>query len=196
MSMQRRVRSFAVVVSLVTLAACGRIEEPTKTSLEAAEPFQVSASIQDLMLHEIEPAAEGLWDSVSTTVSFDGVEEKMPRTEEEWFEARSRAITLMEATNLLAMKGRKILNPGQRMADEGVQGVLTAAEVEARFEANHEQFVQFAHVLHAASEQMLKAVDAKDVKGMLDAGEAIDEACESCHLTFWYPNQVIPEPKN
>lgn len=41
---------------------------------------------------------------------------------------------------------------------------------------------------------MLRAVDAKDIQGMLNAGEAIDEACESCHMVFWYPNQVIPEP--
>jgi hypothetical protein len=196
MSMQRRVRSLAVVMSLAALAACERTAEPTKVSSGTAEPFQISASIQDLMLHEIEPAAEGLWDAVSTTVSLDGIEEKMPRTEEEWFEARSRAITLLEATNLLVMKGRKILNPGQKMADEGVPGVLTPAEVEARFEANHDQFVQFAHVLRAASEHMLKAIDAKDVQGMIDAGEPIYEACEACHLTFWYPNQVIPEPQD
>jgi hypothetical protein len=24
------------------------------------------------------------------------------------------------------------------------------------------------------------------------AGGVIDEICEGCHLTFWYPNQVIP----
>jgi hypothetical protein len=27
---------------------------------------------------------------------------------------------------------------------------------------------------------------------MMNAGAAMDGVCESCHLTFWYPNQVIP----
>jgi cytochrome c556 len=106
---------------------------------------------------------------------------------------RSHAITLMESTNLLVMNGRKVLSPGQTMADEGVQGVISATEVQAKIDTNHEQFVQFSHSLHDVSADMLKAIDARNVQGMLDAGEAIDAACESCHMTFWYPNQVIPE---
>lgn len=39
---------------------------------------------------------------------------------------------------------------------------------------------------------MLKAVDQKNVKDMLDVGEQMDTVCESCHMTFWYPNQKIP----
>jgi len=33
----------------------------------------------------------------------------------------------------------------------------------------------------------LKAIDAKNVMGLLDAGEGIDNACENCHLKYWYP---------
>ena len=36
---------------------------------------------------------------------------------------------------------------------------------------------------------MLKAVDAKNVDGILDAGDRIDKACETCHLKYWYPKQ-------
>jgi len=39
----------------------------------------------------------------------------------------------------------------------------------------------------------LKAVDAKDPAALIDAGAALDEACEACHRTYWYPNS--PEPK-
>jgi hypothetical protein len=28
---------------------------------------------------------------------------------------------------------------------------------------------------------------------MMNAGSAMDTVCENCHLTFWYPKQVIPE---
>jgi hypothetical protein len=27
------------------------------------------------------------------------------------------------------------------------------------------------------------------VEGLSNAGGDIDEACESCHLTYWYPNE-------
>jgi len=192
----RSIPMSALIISVLAISGCSRSDAPALTQNAASSDFKISASIQDLMLHEIEPAAEALWNSVSITVTEDGAEQKQPRTDEEWFELRGHAITLMEAANLLVMPGRKALNPGQVMADEGVQGVLPATEVQAKIDANHAQFVQFAHVLHDVSETMLQAIDAKNVQGIMDAGEAIDAACESCHLTFWYPNQVIPEFPN
>ena len=36
---------------------------------------------------------------------------------------------------------------------------------------------------------LLKAVDAKNVEGIVDAGDKLDKACETCHLKYWYPNQ-------
>jgi len=178
-----------------SLSGCGQFEAPTPQPPAKASPapFKLSASIQDIMSFEIEPSAEALWESVSTTVSAEGTEEKRPQTDEEWRQMRRHAITLIEAANLLMMDGRKILAPGQAMADEGVQGVLAATEVQAKIDADHPSFVQMAALLQGTGEQMLRAVEAKNVQGMLDAGEAIDEACESCHLVFWYPNQVIPE---
>jgi cytochrome c556 len=35
----------------------------------------------------------------------------------------------------------------------------------------------------------LAAVDAHDVDKISEVGGAIDEACESCHLQFRYPEQ-------
>jgi hypothetical protein len=38
----------------------------------------------------------------------------------------------------------------------------------------------------------LAAIDARDVPRLGQAGSALDAACESCHLTYWYPKQVLP----
>ena len=46
--------------------------------------------------------------------------------------------------------------------------------------------------LRESGTQMLTAIDKKDPTGMMNAGAAMDGVCENCHLTFWYPNQVIP----
>jgi len=145
------------------------------------------------MVNEVDPSADALWESVGTTVSSAGTEEHQPRTEAEWLEVRRHAIVLTEATNLLVMPGRKVAAPGKKLEDEGVLGIYTAAEAQAAIDGKHEVFVAFAHALHDAAEKMLTAIDAKNPQGMLTAGEAIDEACESCHMTFWYPNQVLPK---
>ena len=43
--------------------------------------------------------------------------------------------------------------------------------------------------LYETTALLLKAVDAKNVDGILDAGDRIDKACETCHLKYWYPKQ-------
>jgi len=178
------------LTALLFVAGCNR--EPSNTSANTNSAND--ASIQSLMQAQIEPAAEALWNSVSTTVSAEGTEEKHPVTPQEWSAVRTHAVALMDASKQLELE-RKLLSPGQQMADEGVQGVLPAVQVEKRIATNRAQFTQFAQRLHQVSEQMLTAIDAKNVQGMIDAGEAIDAACETCHLAFWYPDQIIPMPK-
>jgi hypothetical protein len=35
----------------------------------------------------------------------------------------------------------------------------------------------------------IQAIDRRDLDAMLELGGTLDEVCESCHITFWYPNQ-------
>jgi hypothetical protein len=46
----------------------------------------------------------------------------------------------------------------------------------------------------------VKAAEAKRKQDFGDVNEAIDTACENCHLRFWYPDQEnllknAPKPK-
>ena len=41
--------------------------------------------------------------------------------------------------------------------------------------------------LHDAAVPALKAIDAKNAKGLFDAGEHMEHACEACHQQYWYP---------
>jgi hypothetical protein len=159
----------------------------------AAPPFVITASIQELMDAVIDPAADGLWDAVGITVTSKGTEMRQPRSDEQWQEARRRAIALVEGTNLLIMDGRKLVAPGSKVLDQNTQGVVSAAEGQELLDSQHQTFVQFARALHDVGEQMLKAIDSKDAAGMMNAGAAMDGVCEGCHLKFWYPHQVIPE---
>jgi hypothetical protein len=190
-----------IVVSLLALAGCQKSPDPVSvapgpapTATSAPAPTsRITATIQDLMRYEVDPAADSLWESVSTTVTAKGTVEKQPRTPEEWEAVRRQAIILTEAGNLLAMEGRRIAAPGRKLEDEGIQGILTAAEAQQKIDSDHAAFVGFAQALHDVGAKMLEAIDARNPQGMIDAGEAVDEVCESCHMTFWYPNQVIPE---
>jgi hypothetical protein len=184
-------RTMLAILALSLVAACQKTATPTPPATQPE--FKVSATIQDLMGAEIDPAADVLWASVSTTVTAEGTVEHQPRTDEEWLQVRHQAVILMEASNLLIMEGRRVAAPGKKLEDEGIQGILTAAEAQAKIDADRPEFIGFAHALHDVGARMLAAIDAKDIQGMIDAGEQIDAVCESCHLSFWYPGQVIPE---
>jgi hypothetical protein len=192
----------SILVALSGLSACQKNEAPAvapapvaapaPASTLPAPPFEIMASIQELMDAVIDPSADSLWDSVSITTTAKGTVFRQPHSDEEWQEARRHAIALIEGTNLLVMDGRKLVAPGSPVLDQGTSGVLSAEEGQKLLDSQHATFVQFARALREAGTQMLTAIDKKDPSGMMNAGAAMDGVCESCHLTFWYPNQVIP----
>jgi hypothetical protein len=169
---------FLLGVSALVVAACSRRSQ--------GDAFRPTATIKDLMDAEVDKSADTLWDSVATIVSKEGTEEKQPRTDEEWANVRHAAITLVEATNLLVMDGRKVAKPGERAENPDVE--LGPEEIEKVLNDDRAAWVNFAHGLQDAAMKALKATDAKNAQELSDAGEGIDEACEMCHLKYWYPN--------
>jgi hypothetical protein len=179
-----RMRTFhwllLVGISLLLVAAACSRSAPQRES-----PLRPTSTVKDLMDSMVDPSADVLWDSVATIVSASGTEERAPRTDEDWAKVRHNAITLAEATNLLVMDGRRVARPGEKAENPKVE--LGPEEIEAVISQDRQAFVTLAHALNDAAMAALKGIDAKDVKGLFDAGEAIDTACENCHLKYWYP---------
>jgi len=158
----------------------------------AASPLKPIAGVQDVMAAMVDPAADFLWESVSTTVTKGKTVEKQPRTDAEWAEVRRQAIILTEGANLLMMDGRHVVKEGSHLEDHGTPGNLTAAESEKAIAENREAFIAFAQALREVGVSMLGAADARNPQGLIDAGDTMDQVCEGCHLKFWYPGQNIP----
>jgi hypothetical protein len=142
------------------------------------------------MQTQIDPSADGVWNAVESDATSAGTVERLPRTPEEWVAARNSAITLVEATNLLVIDGRRV---GVREFPAEAEGALDSAHIEALIAARRPVFTTFAVALRRAGLAAIDAIDAKDPAALVKAGGDMDEVCEACHLTFWYPNQVIPE---
>ena len=174
-----------IVASL--LVVCGCQGQPASKTETAPQPqFRVEATIKDIMDSMVDPSADYIWDAVATTVTAKGKEEKYPRTDEEWKELRRRAIQLMEASNLLLIPGRRAASPGEK-SDPRVE--LPADQIEALINQDRASFMKLALDLHDSAVPALKAIDAKDKEALLDAGDAIDTACENCHFKYWYPKK-------
>jgi hypothetical protein len=140
----------------------------------------------------IDPSADVLWDSVAYIATTKGIEDRRPRTDDEWKTVRNSAITLVVAANLLSMPGRRVAGAHAPTDAPPGLGELSHAEIQQRIDATHDSFTLFARNLQDAGLKALAAIAAKDAQGLMDAGGTIDEACEACHVTYWYPNQNRP----
>jgi len=118
----------------------------------ASQPYLLTATVRELMDGIIDPSADVLWDSVAYIATTKGIEDRQPRTPEEWKAVRTSAITLIEAANLLSMPGRHVA-AAQLPGDAPVApapGELTHDEIQQRINSTHETFVGFAKNLQNA----------------------------------------------
>ena len=164
---------------------------PVASAKPDAQGFIPQFSILEIMESIVMPAAQTIWDSVAVDVTEKGTVEKGPVTEEDWATLRWTAVELVESTNLLVVQGRRVAPPGTK--SENPDSELSPEEMQALIAKSRPAFVAHAHVLHEAAMEALRAIDARKLDAISDAGGTIDAACEGCHLQFWYPNQQLPK---
>jgi cytochrome c556 len=148
-----------------------------------------AATLQQIMLAQVDPAADVIWGSVATIISREGTEDRRPRTPEEWTAVRRGAVALIDATDQLLIEGLRV--SASRFASEG-PGALDSDQIGQRIAANRPVFDRFTRELGDAGFNALAAIDAQDPAALAQAGGELEQRCEACHVTFWYPNQVIP----
>jgi hypothetical protein len=175
--MRRFVFLCLVGASVLVAVACNRTQPPP--------PFQTEATIKDIMDSMVDPSADVLWQSVATIVSAAGTEERQPRTDDDWKTVHRSAVILVEATNLLKMDGRHVAKAKEKSDNPGIE--LEPEQMEKLINDDRPAFLKFAKGLHDAALPALRATEDRNPTALLDAGEAIDTACENCHLKYWYP---------
>ncbi|MBI2189053.1 MAG: hypothetical protein HYU37_18295 [Acidobacteria bacterium] len=188
-------RSFRWLILMCVIvfvaAACRSQQEPQQRP--AAEGPVMFGPIRDVMHMVVEPSAQVIFDSVAVTVTEKGTQERQPQTEEDWDAVLHAAMTLAEATNLVAMPGRRVSRPEDEKTSAG-EGELPPIEIQARIEANRASWLKHVKQLQEVAMKAYQAALDKNVQALWDVGEPIDQACETCHLEFWYPDEKRPEP--
>ena len=179
------VLSIIGVVLLCLVAGC---QAPAAPPPQPPPPqFKSDVTIREIMQSMVAPKADIIWDAVSTSVTDKGVIEKVPKTDEDWLAIRHDAITLVEATNSILIPGRHVAKPGDKAEDPKVQ--LPPEQIEALINQDRANFNKLANGLYDSVLPVLRAIEAKDKEALLEAGDAIDRACEGCHFTYWYPKK-------
>lgn len=176
-----------LTMSILLLTACA--EQQSQPA--APQPqYQTTATVRDIMDSVVDPAADVVWGAVETIVSAKGVEEKFPRNDEEWQNVRRSAIMLLESSNLLKIPGRAVAQPGEKPDNPGIE--LAPEQISELIEKDRASWNNYAQALHDATKQVLKTIEAKDAEGLLNMGDGIYQACEKCHMHYWYPEDRAP----
>jgi hypothetical protein len=151
--------SVALFVAGIGFIIAGAREARRAPAAQASGPPPPApvASVRQIMRGIVGPSANVVFESVSTTVSASGIEEKQPKTEEEWVAVGSSAAALIESANMLSI--------GDRAVDKGEWVAMSKAMADAGMTA-------------------LKATEKKDPAGVLAAGEAINTSCDNCHRKY------------
>jgi hypothetical protein len=151
----------------------------------AAGDRQVYTSVKDIMESMIDPSADTLWGAAGTVVDKQGTQDLSPKTPEAWLDVRRAAVRIIEGANLLIMPGRDAAPAGAKSDAPGVE--LEPAEITVLIKKNRKSFDAFAKALQALGLEALRATEAKNVPSLEDIGGRMENVCESCHQTFWYP---------
>ena len=128
-----------------------------------------------------------MFGAVSSEVTPTGVVETVPKNDAEWALVRRNALMMVEAANLLLVPGRHIASPDA--ANTSNEGELPPAKIEVLVARERAAWTKLIIEFRGAALLALKAAEAHKTEDFDRVGEALDTACESCHLRFWYPDQ-------
>jgi len=147
-------------------------------------------SVKDLMESIVDPSADVLWGAAGTVVDNEGIHELLPKTPDEWRDVRRAAVRIIEGSNLLMMPGRDAAPAGTKSETPGVE--LEPAEISALIKKKRKDFDGFAKALQGLGWEALRASETKNTDLLVEIGGRMENVCEGCHQTFWYPLEKLP----
>src|SRR6266550_4677167 len=186
-SFRRHATRAFMVVAMFLLVGCST-PAPDHPPPPAAPPYHPVASIREVMNSVIDPNVDVVWNAVKTDIDHGKQIEHAPANDEEWAAVRHSAMTVSEGANLLMMPGRAVAPPGAGSLAPGIE--LAPDQVRALIDKSPSGWNQFARSLQDSLQPALAAIDKKDSLALFEAGDKIDEVCESCHQVFWYPEKA------
>ena len=144
-------------------------------------------SVKELMQNMIDPVADNIFDAVWWDSTAKGVVEHRPRTDDDWDKVKTGAVSLAEGIYLL--KVPRLLAPvGDVNNSVGLHPPeLSPIQIRAKIDKDPVLWIAKIQALRNVSLEILDVVKKKDVDALWQAGADLDEACEACHLEYWYP---------
>ena len=186
-----------LLISVIVLSACST-QKPAPPSPAASTPasggqvlwgdMKPVVSVKELMRGMIDPASDYIFDAVKEVTTKKGTVKSEPKTDEDWEKLRIGATTLAEGIYLLKVP-RPFTPPGDNnnTGNGSERTELTPAEIEAKLKKDPVLWNAKIEALRNVGLEVLEIVKKKNTAELWDASYNLDQACENCHLEYWYP---------
>jgi hypothetical protein len=161
-------------------------------------PMTPVVSVKELMKYMIDPMADNIFDAVWWDSTKAGVVKHEPKTEDDWDRVRTGAVALAEGIQLLKVARRWTPQGDVNNSTGANPPELSPAQMQAKLERDPVLWDAKIQALRNAALEILEIAKKKDVDALFSAGEDVDQACEACHLEYWYPGDAaaVREWKN
>lgn len=187
--------SSAAVILLSSCSSSNASSKATPAAQQTHGPNELwgdmkpVVSVKELMRDFIDPASDYVFDAVGTVIMRGKRVEKVPRTDEDWDHIRVGAVMLAEGADLLKVP-RAFAPAGDENNSRGPEPEeLSPAQIIAKLERDPVLWNAKIQALRNVGLEVLDIVKRRDANELWDASDNLDQACENCHLEFWYPGE-------
>jgi cytochrome c556 len=144
-------------------------------------------SVKELMRDMLDPASDYIFDAVKVETTKQGTVERLPKTDQDWDRIRIGAVTIAEGAYLLKVP-RPFAAPGDENNSKGPDASeLSPAQIEAKLKADPVLWNAKIEALRNVGLEVLEIIKSKKPDELWEAADNLDQACESCHIQYWYP---------
>ena len=144
-------------------------------------------SVKELMRNMLDPASDYIFDGVKEVTTSKGTIKIEPKTDEDWDKIRTGATTIAEGVYLLKVP-RPFAPPGDENNSKGPEASeLSPAQILAKLQKDPVLWNAKIEALRNVGLEVLDIVKKKNTQEMWEASYNLDQACENCHLQYWYP---------
>jgi hypothetical protein len=178
-------------VGVLTWAQCSGPPPSERPVAPAAAPLfgemRPVVSVKELMANMIDPIADNIFDAVWSDATVKGIVDHEPRTDEDWDKVKTGAVTLAEGIYLLKVP-RPFTPAGDVNNSTGPNPPeLSPLQISEKLNKDPVLWQAKIEALRNAALEVLEIVKKKDTQALFEASGDLDEACEACHLEYWYP---------
>jgi hypothetical protein len=143
----------------------------------------------DEMANHVARQAQVVWDITNAAQDDDGKPVPSKVKPGDWVKLKQAGDGMSASLVRLQSRAPLIVRlPGQQTMDEKTTpGGLTPAKIQTYLDANPAGFRAMAKSFQSISRSISAAAQGHDLRKMNQIANDLDQACEACHQTYWYP---------